>query len=72
MNQSFSYRAQTRMGEALSGNIDAISSEDAQRKLDLLQLHVLELKPAEKPRTGGTLSADDLVAFNQQLIHLKL
>ncbi len=70
MNQSFSYRAQTRMGEALSGNIDAGSVEDAQRKLDLLQLHVIELKAAEKPRTGGTLSAGDLIAFNQQLIHL--
>ncbi|MFI5377856.1 MAG: type II secretion system F family protein [Tepidisphaerales bacterium] len=71
MNQSFSYRAQTRMGEALSGNLDADSAVDAQRKLDLLQLHVLELKPADKPRAGGgTLSADDLVAFNQQLIHL--
>ncbi|MGA2500890.1 MAG: type II secretion system F family protein, partial [Tepidisphaeraceae bacterium] len=42
----------------------------AQRKLDLLQLHVLELKIADRPRTGGTLSADDLIAFNQQLIHL--
>ena len=70
MTQSFSYRAQTRMGEALSGNLDALSAEDAQRKLDLMQLHVLELKAAEKPRTGGTLSADDLIAFNQQLIHL--
>lgn len=70
MTQSYSYRAQTRMGEALSGNIDADSAADAQRKLDLMQLHVLEMKPVEKPRTGGTLSADDLMAFNQQLIHL--
>ncbi len=70
MNQLFSYRAQTRMGESLSGHIEAASTDDACRKLDLLQLHILELKPAEKPRMGGTLSADELAAFNQQLVHL--
>jgi type IV pilus assembly protein PilC len=70
MTQTFSYRAQTRLGEALSGTIDAPSADDARRQIDLLQLHLLELAPAQPPRRRTTLSADDLIAFNQQLAQL--
>jgi type IV pilus assembly protein PilC len=66
---SFDYRAQTVGGQAISGSIDALNVEQAQRLLASLQLRVLEIEPAARVR-GKPLSSDDFLAFNQQLAHL--
>ena len=66
---SFEYRAQTVHGQAITGAIDALNAEQAQRLLASLQLRVLEIEPAARQR-GKPLSSDDFLAFNQQLAHL--
>ena len=68
---AFSFSAQSRAGEAVSGTINATTAAEANRKLADLQLRAIELDPlhaaAQKPRR---LSGDDFQAFNTQLAYL--
>jgi type IV pilus assembly protein PilC len=68
---AFAFSAQSPAGEPVSGTIDAGSVIEANRKLQLLQLRVIELDPqraeASKPRK---LTGDDFAAFNTQLAYL--
>jgi type II secretory pathway component PulF len=71
---SFAYRAQMPDGQGISGTIDAADRADADRRLAVLQLRILELQPTTAPSRfkpfGGRLRSDDFLAFNQQLAQL--
>ena len=69
---TFAYRAQTSIGEAMSGTIDAASIDDANRRLRTMQLRAIEIDlvpPPALPRPRP-LRAGDFQAFNTQLAHL--
>lgn len=68
----FAYQAQTRLGQPVEGTLEAASAEEAQATLTLLQVRILDLRPAEgspKP-SRRMLKGDDFLAFNQQLAYL--
>jgi type II secretory pathway component PulF len=67
---AFAYRAQTLAGDAVTGTIDAASVDDANRRLRLLQLRVLEMNPVQAPPHTRPLRGSDFLAFNTQLSHL--
>jgi type II secretory pathway component PulF len=67
---AFAYRAQTLAGDAVTGTIDAASVDDANRRLRLLQLRVLEMNPVQAPPRTRPLRGNDFLAFNTQLSHL--
>jgi type IV pilus assembly protein PilC len=67
---AFAYRAQTLAGDAVTGTIDAASVDDANRRLRLLQLRVLEMNPVLIPLHTRPLRGSDFLAFNTQLSHL--
>jgi type IV pilus assembly protein PilC len=68
---AFAFSAQSPAGEAVTGTINAGSVVEAHKKLQLLQLRVIELDPqraeATKPKK---LTGDDFAAFNTQLAYL--
>lgn len=68
--ESFSYIGQNRQGQPITGTIDAPAIDEAQRKLESLQLRLSELKPVPRPPGARALREDDFLAFNQQLAAL--
>jgi len=69
----FIYEAQTRLGQTISGAIDAVSVDDAQGKLGVLGLVVTRLEAASAAQVRqmpAALSKDDFLLFNHQLAHL--
>ncbi|HEY8668607.1 MAG TPA: type II secretion system F family protein [Tepidisphaeraceae bacterium] len=67
---SFAYEAQSARGESMSGTIDAAGVDDARRRLEGMNLRVLEIEPAGKPPRPRALKGDDFLAFNEQLSQL--
>ncbi len=69
-SESFAYRAEAPDGKALSGTIDAATTEAADTLLRSLGLKVLEVAPARRPVKLRVLKGDEFIAFNQQLARL--
>src|SRR5580658_5790935 len=69
---TFAYRAQTSIGETMSGTIDATSIDDANRRLRTMQLRAVEIDVVSPPAPAKPrpLRAGDFQAFNTQLAHL--
>lgn len=66
----FRYQAQTADGHALSGDVKAQDTADAQAALESAGLRVIELERAERSSQGGAIRGADFMAFNQQLAQL--
>jgi type IV pilus assembly protein PilC len=66
----FAYQAQTELGQAVSGTIDAADADQATRLLQALRLRVIQIDPATAPPRPKAITGDDFLAFNQQLTHL--
>ncbi len=69
---AFAYRAQTTIGEPMTGTIDAASIDDAGRRLRTMQLRAIEIDPVPPvaPLKPRALRASDFQTFNMQLAHL--
>src|SRR5436190_18463839 len=67
---TFAYRAQSEVGDTISGTIDAPDIERASQKLADLRLRVFDVQPATRRPRMRALNGDDFLAFNQQLAHL--
>lgn len=64
----YQYTAQTAHGLAVTGAIDAPSTETAKKTLKLLGLEVSDIQQdPSSDKTTGRLSGDQFAAFNQQL-----
>src|SRR4051812_38348361 len=66
---TFSYRAQTEEGAAMTGTIDAPDIQRAGQQLESLKLRILDLAPVREVKPKA-LRGEDFLAFNQQLTHL--
>jgi type II secretory pathway component PulF len=69
---TFAYRAQTTIGEPMTGTIDADSIDDAGRRLRTMQLRAIEIDPISPSASPAPrpLRAGDFQTFNTQLAHL--
>src|ERR1700722_3541538 len=69
---TFACRAQTSIGEAMTGTIDAASIDDANRRLRTMQLRAIEIDAVPPPIESRPRPprAGDFQAFNTQLAHL--
>jgi type IV pilus assembly protein PilC len=67
---TFSYRAQTRDGQTITGTIEANDLADARHRLESLSLSLTQIEPAPRAARGASLRGDDFAAFNQQLAQL--
>lgn len=67
---TFAYAAQTFDGQPLTGTIDAMSLDEASRRLANLRLRIIRLDPAAPPPKARPLRGEDFAAFNQQLAQL--
>jgi type II secretory pathway component PulF len=67
---SFTYRAQSRDGQPISGTLDARDVDDLNRQLHSMGLRATEIEPQPRPARARALRGEDFIAFNQQLAHL--
>ena len=70
VNLTFAFAAQTADATTVQGTIDAPDIDDANRKLQAMQLRPTRVEPARRPASARPLSGGDFAAFNQQLAHL--
>lgn len=66
----FRYSAVTLQGLRLTGTIEAADESAARHQLQMMQLQVSHLVPAEAAAPVASITGDDFIAFNQQLAHL--
>lgn len=67
---SFAYTGQTAAGRAITGSIQARTTDEAQANLAELGLRVMTLDKTDPPRRRRGMGIGEFQAFNQQLAHL--